>query len=225
MTTLEKKPCKLTHVNLRGQKDGAETVPAVDITLDGIMLTRDEVDELAGDHWWTSHYNERGPGKPPEHAFPEIGSYKLDGKHIGTAIIMLGLNQADVVLDDEATTIKNIQLEPMFGGLTKMKLRVQSAQKVESFVHRLAARLDSEVDVEISIGEKIEVEKSRQGQLGINAPPAEPSSGEVIDGCAPISDADAGQAQADALARSREPTPAEQKAAKKSRGNGRPAAH
>lgn len=214
-TTFDKRPCKLTHVNLRGQKNGADTVPAVDITLDGIMLNREEVDDLAGEHWWASHYNERGGGKPPEHAFPEIGSYKLDGKHIGTAVIILGLNQADVVLDAAETTIKNIQLEPMFGGLTKMKLRVQSAQKVESFVHRLAARLESEVDLEISIGEKVEVEKSRQGQLPINTLPAEPSSGDVIDGRTGPSDADIGQAQADALANSRPQTKAERKAAKK----------
>ena len=61
MIDLKKSPCKIGNINVRNELHGEEKVPAVDITIENILLGKAEVASLFGDKsWWDRNYNEKG---------------------------------------------------------------------------------------------------------------------------------------------------------------------
>lgn len=155
-----------SSVNTRTEKHGDDSVPACDIPIAGLMLEKHEVDELVGKHYWSSIFNTGNRGKADQPLFPNIASHKMVDKYEGTVLIDLGPNVKAVEL--EAVKISGITLTPHAGGLVEMSFKIQTAEDIEKFVHKLVARLDTEIDLELTIGEKVEKAKSKQQDLPIN---------------------------------------------------------
>lgn len=201
--------CKLgINLNVPSEMHGDERVAAVDIPLVGILLEKEEVNELVGDKFWNAIFDTPiGDGKAPRAAWPDLDDYRIAGKFACSIAIELGENQNDIELEE--ATISKIRLKPLDGGLTQMSCSVHTSANVERFIHKLTARIDTEIKMELAIGEKLEREKSKQAELPLNSF----GNGEEANGH--DEHAAAGEAQAEALARS--------KPAGKRRG--RPATH
>lgn len=167
MTNLAKRPCKLGNtINTRAQMHGDENVPACDIPFAGFMLEKPEVDQLAGKNWWNCHFEDGSRGKAAQPAFPTIDSYSLADKYEGSVVIVMGLNQVDIELDE--IKLSGLTLTPLPGGLVEMSGKIQAHTDIEKFVHKLIARLNTEIDLHIEIGDKVERAKSKQRDLPIN---------------------------------------------------------
>lgn len=190
---LDQRACKLgPSINCRTEKRGDDDEPACDIPIVGVLLEKAEANDLVGKLFWESLFDTRSGGKAPKVLFPDLAPRKLADKYTGSITIVLGPNINDVELED--ITFAGITLEPLEGGLVSMSLKVQCADEITKFIAKLVARQNSEVEVELTFGEKVVKTKGKQEEL-------------PLDGAAPKAKGEdhaaAGQAQADALARSK----------------------
>jgi hypothetical protein len=193
---LTERACKLgPSINCRTEKHGDEDEPACDIPITGILLEKDEANELVGALFWESLFDSSGAGKgkAPKVLFPHLAPRKLTDKYQGNISIVLGPNINDVEL--EKITFTGITLEPIEGGLVSLSLKVQCSDSIEKFIHKLVARQNTEIDVEIDFGEKVVQTKGKQDELPLEG--AAPTSGKKGE-----DHAAAGEAQAAALSRS-----------------------
>jgi hypothetical protein len=191
---LDQRACKLgPSINCRTEKHGDEDEPACDIPLVGILLEKSEVNDLVGKLFWESLFDTRSGGKAPKVLFPDLAPRRLQEKYTGSVSIELGPNINDVELED--ITFAGVTLEPLEGGLVSLSLKVQCSDKIEKFIAKLVARQNTEVEVEITFGEKVVKTKGKQEELELGG--AAPTSKGGEDHAA------AGKAQAEALARSK----------------------
>lgn len=167
MTHFATRPCKLGQsVNTRTEKHGDDSVPACDIPVSGFMLEKAELDELVGKDFWNCMFNNGNGKKADMPLWEKLATMKLADKYSGGVTIVLGPNVKDIELED--VTIAGITLEPLAGGLTAVSFKIQASDDVEKFVHKLIARLDTEIDLQVEFGDKVERAKSKQQDLPIN---------------------------------------------------------
>lgn len=157
-------PCKLgPSTNCRTEKHGEDDVPAVDIPLVGLMLDKAQLNNLFGALTWESLYDQQGAGKVPTVLHPEHAPRKLTTKFVGSATLIFGPNQSDVVLDD--VTLSKFKAEPTEGGMTAVSLMVQAHENVEKFVAKIIARQNTEISVLLEVGDSVQRAKSKQAEL------------------------------------------------------------
>ena len=188
--TITQRPCKLgPSINCRTERHGDEDEPACDIPITGLLLEKDEANELVGKMFWESLFD-TPRGKAPKVLFPQLAPRKLTEKYEGAVTIELGANINDIEL--EGVTLKGITLQPLEGGLVSLSCSVQCNDAIEKFIHKLVARQNTEIEVELTFGEKVVKTKGKQDELPLDG--AAPKKGEDHEA--------AGRAQAEALSRS-----------------------
>lgn len=175
MLKLDSRSCKIgPSINSRTEKHGDEDIPAMDIPLSAIPLSKDELNALLGEPLaWNSFYNERKDGfaEPLLKGIKPIG---LEAKYEGAEVTLrLGLNLLEVELLDVKLT--KLKLEPTAGGATSLSLTVQCL--LEDHAKALYSWMNHDASVEIMTGDPVEAEKSEQPELPLNtfegdAPPA-----------------------------------------------------
>jgi len=180
MITLSARACQLgSSVNLRTEKHGEDNVPAVDIPIEGIMLSSEDLNELLGTPGAhdTLFSTVRGHQEP---ALPQIKDLVLRDKVAGADVCIKihGTGPAKK-LQLKDCKIKGLTLAPLSGGATALSITVQtSGDHVPATIGLLASHLSGQINVEIS-GGAIAEKKATQGELPINSleedPPIENS--------------------------------------------------
>lgn len=165
-----KRPARLgISINGRREKHGEDNVSAADIPVVGFMLEADELNDLLEEpHAHKLLFQKRSGGKADEPIFRKLKTFAHTDKFEGCAVTFtLGLNREPIDLRD--ARVSKIRLEPMAGGLTAMSFSIACTEGVEKAVGKLLGRLDSEVDVELTLGEVAEEKAAtKQQDLPIN---------------------------------------------------------
>lgn len=167
MLNLDLRPAKVgNQIRANGQKHGDETVTAFYIPV-SLMLTKDEVNELAGDKtWWSRHYDE-SPSKPAEpldrdnfdttHAF----KHKLDAQKV-RFVHSVGNEEAVFT----ACTLAKVKLDCKTGGLTELLFEVQTVPTLDAKAASFLGQLNHEVQIEIIGAEKSAKDRQTEMDLG-----------------------------------------------------------
>lgn len=168
---LTKRHAKLAHINVREEKHGEESVPAVDIKLSEIMLEKDDLNALLAEkHAHGALFNQAKAGAIIEPVFKRFAPFQFNEKFVDcSAQVFLGLNGEGFELED--ITVTRITLQPVSGGQTAMTLTLQHELDDTEIVSSLADQLGRECSVEITFGKVDEAEK-RQGKLALNSEPS-----------------------------------------------------
>jgi hypothetical protein len=168
MLELDKRPCKIgTSINTRRELHGEDPVPAMDIPLANILLTKAELNELLDDrHAWDMLYLDH-KGKPAEPMFGKVFKpFALLAKYSGDVAIYVGLKPEMIELADVKLT--KLKLEPQTGGLTALSLTVQATPDMHAAA-RLFEHLDCPVDVLIEFADPDEDSDEEQPELNLDA--------------------------------------------------------
>jgi hypothetical protein len=166
MLTLDKRPCRIgSSINTRSELHGEETVPAMDIPLEGIMLQPNELNALLNEPFAHSAlFDEKGTHKEP--IFRQFKPFVMKDKfEDATVSIELGLKQELITLQN--VKLAKLTLTPMVGGLTELSLQVQCTPDLDLGISTLLAFLNKDADVEITVGKKAADAKD-QPQLPLN---------------------------------------------------------
>lgn len=177
MIDLKKTPCKIGNVNVRNELHGEEKVPAMDITLENILLGKAEVASLFGDKtWWDRNFNEKGKLAEPADKIQKPRG--LDLKFENASVhIYVGLKLELIELDECVLT--KLVIDPQVGGLTALKLTVQATPEIDEVAAPLINWMGRDASVEIDFGDVAkESEKEKQGDLALNSH----GNGEAPDG-------------------------------------------
>jgi hypothetical protein len=165
MLSLDKRPCKIgVSINTRRELHGEDPVPAMDIPLVSILLSKEELNTLLDEkNGWDLWFNER-KGKPAE---PILGGklkpYAMLQKFKAASVALyVGLKPEMIELEGKLTKLK---LEPQIGGLTALSLTVQATPEMVDAA-RLLEHLDALVDVSIEFGDADE-EEDAQDELDL----------------------------------------------------------
>lgn len=173
MLQLPKRPGRI-GVSIGGRRElhGEEPVPFMDIPI-AILITAGELNQLMGDpHTADAWFNTDG-GKLAEPLLKNMKPYKLKGKFKNSsATFTLGVNS--VVVPLKAVSFSTLGFEPQVGGMTQLKLKIQSP--ITNKNNEIFLWMDRDADLELQFGE-LEV-KEVQGELELegegdgDAPPA-----------------------------------------------------
>lgn len=163
---ISQRPCKIgSSVNTRAELHGDEDVPACDIPLEGITLSREELDALLGAGTHKALFAAPKKGAPPEPRFRQLKPFVLRDKYEDcTVSLALGINREEVTLDE--CKLARITLEPQVGGMTALSCQVQCAPTVETMA-TVIAHMNGEADVELALGKRVEPAARKQKDLGL----------------------------------------------------------
>lgn len=166
MLTITKRPCKIGgHMNARTEKHGDEDVPALDIALDGIMLTAEELNALLEDPTAHRALFQSQNGKLTEPTFAKFKPFVLkDSYDDATVTIIVGLRNDEITL--HGCKLRRITLEPQTGGMTKLSLSVGARPELEE-IPTLFDYMNHDADVEIADA-KVATKGRKQGELALS---------------------------------------------------------
>lgn len=167
--SLPKRPAKLgPGFNVRSEKLGkTDFRSAVDLSVDGFMLTKDELDQFMGKGYWNSVYETRSGGRPPTPAWRKVKTVKIGDKYGAEASISFGAASIKAVEISEGT-VKSIALTFEEGGLTRMSFTLQAHDEgIEDAFAKFARKMRSEIDIDLVLGEPEEEVDESQQQLGL----------------------------------------------------------
>lgn len=189
--TLRSRLCKIgTNINVRTEKHGDQPVPACDIPLKGVMLSKLELNTLLGDDGaYDALYRDvEGTPEPifAKHFKPFVLSDTFEGASVKLQLsdVKDGL---EVELED--VSLNALKLEPQVGGLTALNVQVQAAPDSDD-MSTIIAFVDAQVHAAISFGKRSEKDK-RQKELPMGDQNPEGDASES----APEPDADDGPTQ------------------------------
>lgn len=150
MLTITKRPCHIGgHMNATTEKHGDEDVPALDIALDGMMLSANELNALLSDpHASAALFNREG-GQLAEPMFPHFKPFVLKQRYEGATVRLVvgGLTQTEVALHE--CKLRRITLEPQTGGMTQLSLAVRARPDADLMAVLLES-MNTDADVEIA---------------------------------------------------------------------------
>lgn len=134
--SLSKRPCTLGTLNSRVENHGEEEVPAIDITVDGLMLDLEELGELLGGMDDAKALFRRG--KLAEPILPQLQPYHL-AHRFEKSVATLYVGPDNEAVKFVNCKLRRITLDPKTGGLTVMSVQVQAtpeaSQVATLFVH------------------------------------------------------------------------------------------
>lgn len=112
-------------INSRSEKHGEDTVPAFDIPLSSIMLTKAELNQLMREPLtWEALFNKRKDGLA-EPLWSNVKGVTLTDKYEhASATIVVGLHEETFKFDD--CNIVKLRIIPCVGGLTELRMTIQA---------------------------------------------------------------------------------------------------
>jgi hypothetical protein len=166
---LGKRHAKLSHVNIREEKHGDDSVPAIDIKLTEIMLEREDLNALLAEkHAHAALFNQAKAGTLIEPVFKRFAAFQFTEKFVEcSATLYLGLGD-DEGRELEDVTLARISLQPLSGGQTQMTITLQHELDDSDILSTLGDQLGRECSVELTFG-KIDEQEKRQGKLALNS--------------------------------------------------------
>jgi len=184
MLNVTLRPAKLgPSINTRSERHGEdENVPAIDITVSGIMLDREEVGDLTEDPELALALFKQQTDQVDVPRFADFGPMLFKHKFTDAKVSFeLGLHKQSVRLSP--CKVRKIQLEAVLGGMLEMSCRVQCAHEVAPDLSKLAVFMNQEVKIAISDGAlDRKTAEDTQGNLALegggNADPPPPSEDE-----------------------------------------------
>lgn len=161
--TLRKRLCKIgTNINVRTETHGDQPVPACDIPLKGVMLSKAELNTLLGDEHAHDALYLDVDGTPEPLFAKHFKPFALLDRFEG-ASVKLALADNDDELELEDVKLANLRLEPQVGGLTALSLQIQATPTSEAMADVIAF-VDTQVHAAIAFGKRSEKDK-RQKEL------------------------------------------------------------
>lgn len=166
---LDSRPCRIANVNPRVEKHGDEDVPAVDIKLVGVMLSKAELIRLTGDSQaWNLMFQQEKAGSVIEPTLQWADGWRyIDAKYIECAsTLRFGMQKTEHEFDDHK--VKGVAVRGVVGGLAECMLTIQHAFEGDTRVMaQLTEYQGKEAHVTLTFGKVDEGEK-RQGKLALN---------------------------------------------------------
>jgi|ERR1700728_3876427 hypothetical protein len=156
MLTLDRRDCKIgTAINTRRELHGEEPVPAMDIPIAEIHLSREELQALFDDKTvWDSWFDLRKGDKLPEPAgwVKECKAFARGDKFKDSqAILYVGLKPEVITLVN--VKLSKLKLKPLVGGLTALSLTIQCTPEMEKAA-KVFDHLDHTAYIALEIGER-----------------------------------------------------------------------
>lgn len=165
---LSSRPCMVDNVNPRTEKHGDDDVPAVDVKLSNIMLSKAELIRLTGDPqaWNLLFQQEKGtaPVEPTLQCF-DGERYLLAKFEECASTIRFGMQKTEHEFDNHK--IKGISCKAVVGGLTAVTLTIQQSLDDTRITGHLHEYQGKEAHVAITFG-KISENEKRQKNLALN---------------------------------------------------------
>lgn len=163
--TLRSRLCKIgTNINVRTEKHGDQPVPACDIPLKGVMLSKDELNTLLGDDGAFDALYRDVEGTPEPIFAKHFKPFVLVDTFEGAGVkLQLSDVKDGIEVELEDVSLNALKLEPQVGGLTSLNLQVQAAPDSDD-MSTIIAFVDAQVRVAISFGKRSEKDK-RQKEL------------------------------------------------------------
>lgn len=164
MLNLDTRPATLgPSLNTRTEKHGEEDVPAHDITITGILLSRDELNALlapADAH--AAFFDTTEPMAHPR--FRGLKPFVMSDKFEDAQVtFLLGMNRKRVALAN--VTVKKLRLEPQDGGHTMLTVQVQAkSEQIGKDLPLLISRLNQGIEIEIEAGDATEDSDADESQ-------------------------------------------------------------
>lgn len=164
---LTKRPCKLgPSINTRTEKHGEEDKPAADIPITGLLLDRDELQDLLGAGYYSALFNTKG--KLIEPRLEKFRDFALRDKFEHAAVTLIfGLDNTEVTLLN--VRFASITLSPQTGGMTEVSLKVQAMPTSEQ-MGTLFTFLNADAHCELKFG-KLVVKVKAQPELPMGEEP------------------------------------------------------
>lgn len=162
MLQLRKRPGRI-GVSIGGRRElhGEEPVPFMDVPI-AILITTTELNQLMGDPHTADAWFSTDGGKLAEPLLKNMKPYKLKGKFKNSsATFTLGVNSLEVPM--KGVTFATLGFEPQVGGMTQLKLKIQSP--ITNKNNEMFLWMDRDADIELQFGE-LEL-KEVQGDLDL----------------------------------------------------------
>jgi hypothetical protein len=165
--TIKKCPAKLgSSINVRNELHGDEDVGACDFKLSGIMLEKDDLNELYDDKYFhNSVFNTKGRLFEPMTRYNDPMSFKLKFEK-STVTLWLGLS--DEIVKFSECKLRKITLDPQTGGLTELCLQVQCNPDVPQIGH-LYLHQNKDVSCSIRFGKEEKPKNKAQPELPLGS--------------------------------------------------------
>ena len=170
MLNLTKRPCKLGNsMSTNTEKHGDEDVGAIDLPLDGIMLTAAELDAILGDGTHDALYVRSSNGNAKglsEVRFPQLKPLAFKEHFEGARVdLWLGYEDGDARVGFSGAKVRNVKLTLQAGGLTKLECSIRATPDPEE-VAQLYDFLNHEGSVGIRNG-KVAEPKAKDKQKSL----------------------------------------------------------
>lgn len=167
MLTITKRPVHIGgHINATTEKHGEDDVSAVDIALEGIMLSAEELNALLNDPKASAALFVRSNGSFAEPMFPQLKPLALKDAYEGATVrLTVGLKADELVLGD--CKLRNIKLTPQAGGMTEMSLSVRARPNDDELIATLFRYMNHDEAVEIADA-KVAEKGGKQKDLALN---------------------------------------------------------
>lgn len=165
--TVKKTGAKLgASINVRNELHGDEDVGACDFKLSGIMLDKEDLNELYQDKYYhNSLFNTKGKLMEPMTRLNEPAVFKTKFEN-STITLWLGLSDEVVKLTE--VKLRKITLEPQTGGLTELCLQVQCNPEAEQ-LGELYTHQNKDVSVNIRFGREEKPKQKPQPELPLGS--------------------------------------------------------
>lgn len=175
VSTLEKRICKFTALNVRSEIHGDEPVTAIDLGFSEYLVVKAELNHLMREpHAHDVLFDESGVGmggRVMQPVFQHLKPLQLKEKIEGCSItITYGVGAE--ALEFTAVTLNKVTFEPRVGGMTATGLQAQLTPDLDGRVlDILGGLLNKQVELEIDLGEfgkqqalPLEAEKPKRGR-------------------------------------------------------------
>lgn len=188
MLTITRRAARLgSSVNVRTEKHGDDDVPAIDVTVSGIMLEPEELNALLEDPKAYDALFRRDDQDFPQPTFPQLKPFSLESKFEGV-LVQLHVGPKPSIIELTDTKLNRVTLTPQPGGQTALSVQVQATPS-EKVIGQVSTYMNHEVSVELSGGEKAKPKDANQAnlplQMGGDTPPPAPANGKKRGRAAP----------------------------------------
>lgn len=169
MLSLKQKACKLgKSMSINTEHHGDDDVGAIDIPIDGIMLTAAELDTLCGDGSHAALFVKEKGASLPEPRFMLFKPFGFKQK-FEKAKVTVHVGMSPEKLAFQGCKIGSVMLTPQTGGLTMMSCSIRARPETDD-VGTLFENRNGTATLWISGAERVEERDERQRGLGLGEP-------------------------------------------------------